>query len=97
MDASIVGIYKSETKMSQEVKEKIITTCWDAYIKNQIVDSQPKHIIVIGKGVETILKWRLDSLEIKYKSLRQPQSRDPSEEQLETYREYQRICSRYYQ
>ena len=97
LDASIVGIYKSETKMSQEVKEKIITTCWDAHIENVILESQPKHIIVIGKGVEKILKQSLDSLRISYTALPQPQRRGTSEEQLETYREYQRICSRYCQ
>jgi hypothetical protein len=86
--------------MSRKVKKEIITTCWDEYIKNQIVGSQPKHIIVIGKGVEKILKQRLDSLKassgITYSALPQPQgNRRKSEEQLETYREYQRICSKY--
>jgi hypothetical protein len=112
LDASIVGINKpkKKTKMSQEVQkkptmsqkviEKIITTCWDEYIKNQIVESQPKHIIAIGKGVEKILKWRLELLKtssgITHSVLPQPQgNRGTSQQQLETYREYQRICSKY--
>lgn len=98
VDASIVGIYGAVKK--QKVKETIITTCWDAYIKNVIFESYPKHIIVIGKGVEGILKRRLESLKASsgttYSVLPQPQgNRGTSKEQFETYREYQRICSKY--
>jgi hypothetical protein len=104
MDASIIGIYRTKENfgwdMNKEVKDKIIETCWDFYIKNQIVESQPKHIIVIGKGVEKILERRLELLKsfsgIAYSVLPQPQgNRGTSEEQLDTYREYQRICSKY--
>lgn len=102
MDASIIGIYGNEEnhgwKMDKDLKNRIIISCWDAYILNQIVESQPKHIIVIGKGVEKILKNSLDSLRIPYTSLPQPQgNRGDRQQQLETYREYQRICSRYCQ
>jgi hypothetical protein len=98
VDASIVGIYGAVK--NQKVKETIITTCWDAYIKNVILESHPKHIIVIGKGVEGILKGRLELLKAPsgttYSVLPQPQgNRGTSKEQLETYREYQRICSKY--
>ena len=100
MDASIIGIYRTKENfgwdMTKEVKDKIIETCWDSYIKNQIVDAQPKHIIVIGKVVKKTLSRRLDALGIDYNSLPQPQgNRGTSEEQLETYREYQRICARF--
>jgi len=86
--------------MRQEVIEKIITTCWDEYIKSEIVESQPKHIIVIGKGVARILRWRLELLKASsgttHLVLPQPQgNRVNSEQQLETYREYQRTCSKY--
>lgn len=101
VDASIVGIYRAVK--NQKVKKTIITTCWDSYIKNVILDTHPKHIIVIGKGkssVEGILKWRLESLKASsgttYSVLPQPQgNRGTSQQQLETYREYQRMCSRY--
>jgi hypothetical protein len=97
-DASIVGIYGAVKK--QKVKEIIITTCWDALLKNVILKSHPKHIIVIGKGVEGILKGRLELLKASsgttYSVLPQPQgNRGTSQQQLETYREYQRICSKY--
>jgi hypothetical protein len=65
-----------------------------------MLETHPKHVIVIGKGVASALGWRLSdmrsSLGISYTVLPQPQgNRGSSEEQLETYREYQRICSKY--
>ena len=55
LDASIVGIYGAVK--DRKVKETIISTCWDSYIKNEIVESKPKHIVVIGKGVERITQY----------------------------------------
>jgi hypothetical protein len=98
IDASIVGIYGAvkDTK----IKDVIISTCWDSYIKNEILESKPKHIIVVGKGVERTLKRSLGLLKANlgttYSALPQPQgNRGSSEEQLETYKEYQRICSKF--
>ncbi len=103
MDASIIGIAGNKKsygwKMSRDVKDNIIKTCWDSYILNQILEDKPKHIIVIGIGVEKTLAWRLQLLNTKtgitHSALPQPQGdRRSSDEQLETYRDYQRICSR---
>jgi hypothetical protein len=94
LDASIVGIYRAKYKY--ETKERIIKICWDEHLKNVITELHPKYIVVIGKGVESILRWRLGILGIKYETLRQPQGdRGTSEQQLENYRKYQRICSKY--
>ena len=111
LDASIVGIYGSIAAKHNELtaneifelKKSIFTICWDNYLINTVMEAKPKSIIVIGKGaksVEGILKWRLNQLEDKlgtsYSALPQPQgSRGSSEEQLNTYKEYQRICSKY--
>jgi len=104
MDSSIIGIAQNEKnygwKMRQDIKEKIIKTCWDSYILKQILEDKPKHIIVIGTGVGKALAWRLSLLKgktgITYTALPQPQGdRGDAEQQLETYREYQRICSLY--
>lgn len=98
LDASIVGIYRAID--DGEIKETICKTCWDEYLKTVIMETQPKHIIVIGKGVEGNLRWRLQQLKttlgVSYSVLPQPQgSRGSSEEQLDIYKNYQRICSKY--
>jgi hypothetical protein len=95
IDASIVGIYGAVK--DAKVKDSIMTTCWNSYIKKEIDDSKPKHIIVIGYGVEKILKQSLESLEdslgIKYNDkMLQPQGKGNT---FEAFQKYQRICSKY--
>ena len=80
--------------------EKIILTSWDGYIKQQIVDSKPKHLIVIGAGVEKILGTRLNQLDAdlgieKHSVFFQPQGLRTEEAIRKTHKEYQRICSKY--
>lgn len=94
LDASIVGIYRA--KHNHKTKEEIIKVCWDEHLKNVITELHPKYIIVIGKGVGDILRWRLNILGIPFTTLKQPQGdRGSSEEQLENYKKYQRLCSEY--
>ena len=98
IDASLVGIYKGKIG-DPEIKEKVIRASWDNYLQNLVTEAHPKHIIVIGKGVANALGWRLQnariSMSAKCTVLPQPQgNRGSSEEQMETYREYQRICSK---
>jgi hypothetical protein len=99
IDASIVGIYKGSIT-DDDVKERVFHTSWDKYVRDVVTEAHPKYVIVIGKYVHNALHLRLDSLSskivFKYKVLNQPQGdRVNREEQLETYREYQRICSKY--
>jgi hypothetical protein len=94
LDASIVGIYRAID--DSETKEKIIRVCWDEHVKDIILESRPKHIIVIGKGVEAILRYRLNKARISYTALPQPQGVRGSSEVLSNYySEYQKICSEF--
>ena len=94
LDASIVGLYRSGIKNHKTVKT-IIEICWQNHLVNMIKESEPKHIIVIGKRVGNILDSELRKIRIPFTTVLQPQARVNSEEQLENYKKYQRICSRY--
>jgi hypothetical protein len=99
IDASIVGIYRGSID-DPEIKATVIRDSWDCYLKDVILQAKPKDIIVIGKGVAKSLNCRLKTAssqtDAKCTVLPQPQgNRGSSEQQLETYREYQRICSKY--
>lgn len=94
LDASIVGLYGSGEKNHMAYK-KILEICWKNYLADTILESEPKHIIVIGKGVEGVLRSKLRSLNISSTVVPQPQARGDSEWQLENYRTYQRICAKY--
>jgi hypothetical protein len=95
LDASIVGLYGSGEKDSR-VTEKVLGICWKNYIKDMILEANPRHIIVIGKGVEAILHNNLQKINSPRTIIRQPQGdRRSSQEQLEKYKICQRICAKF--
>jgi len=94
LDASIVGLYGSGNK-NQVVIERILEICWRNHIVNTILETNPKHIIIIGKGVGDILGSNLLKLSIPFTVVPQPQARGTSQWQLENYKTYQRICAKY--
>jgi hypothetical protein len=94
LDASIVGLYGSGKK-NQTITERIIEICWQNHIANMILESSPKHAIVIGEGVGNILNFKLQKLAIPFTVIPQPQARGTSEWQLENYKKYQRTCAEY--
>jgi len=94
LDASIVGLYGSGKKNHTLIR-RIIEICWKHHIANIILESSPKHVIVVGKGVGIILVRKLRELGIPFTVIPQPQARGSSEWQLENYKKYQRICTKY--
>jgi len=96
LDASIIGLYRSGIK-SYSTKKRVIEICWENHLLNIINESQPKYIIVIGKRVKNILGSELKKTKIPFTTVSQPQARGDSQEQLERYKKYQRICARYAQ
>lgn len=94
LDASIVGLYGSGKKTHRMI-EKILGICWKNHIADTILEVDPNHIIVVGKGVGSMLRSELQKLVIPFTVIPQPQARGPSEWQLENFKKYQRICQRY--
>ncbi len=94
LDASIVGIDRDV--LDKKEINKTLEICWDNHIKDSILNVNPDHIIIIGKTVEKALINKLGRLGINFTVLPQPQGvRKSSEEQLENYKKYQRICSKF--
>ena len=94
LDASIVGLYGSGKK-NPSITERIIKICWQNYIANTVLESSPKHAIVIGEGVGNILNSKLQKLKVPFTVIPQPQARGTNWWQLENYKKYQRICVKY--
>jgi hypothetical protein len=94
LDASIVGLYGSVKKDSLII-ENIIRICWKNHISRTFAETKPKQVIVIGKGVGKILRYYLRENGIDFTIIPQPQARGSSEWQLENFRKYQRICTKY--
>lgn len=95
LDASIVGLYGSGKK-DPRIIEKALDICWRNYIKDTILEANPKHIIVIGKGVEETLYNKLQKIDCARTVIRQPQGdRRSSQEQSEKYKICQSICAKF--
>lgn len=90
VDASIIGI----NKQLPEVKKRVLLGSWDGYTGPLLKELRPKHIIVIGKGVEKTLGSRIGELAIPYSVIPQPQGwRKPGYNRF--YKECFESCSKY--
>ena len=94
LDASIVGLYGGGSKRYNTIK-KILEICWKSHIANIIEKSSSRHIIVIGKRVANVLSPKIRKLDIPFSVIPQPRARGTGGWQLENYKHYQRICSKY--
>lgn len=95
LDSSIVGLYGKYKKRDDIINKKIISICWDSHIKYLLKESNSKHIIIIGEGVSKTLAPKIQRLKIPFTTISQPQARGSAEWQLENYKKYQRICSKF--
>jgi hypothetical protein len=96
LDASIMALYGRKNKLPLRTKKQVITTCWDSYIKELIVEACPQHLICVGKGVARALQDRLDLLSrsagITTYVIPQPQARLRGDEHIHNYQRYYAIC-----
>lgn len=93
LDASIIGLYRSGIKKYPDECKRIIRVSWHNHIRDMITETQPKHIVVIGKNVENTLHFELQKLRIPYTTIDAPQAHLDSQKQQENFEKYQRICA----
>ncbi len=92
MDASIVGVNRLE---SLTLRKRVLQACWNyTYSALQELNPRPEYMIIIGCFVKKALKKQIDSLEIKYISLPQPQAHLPAPGYRQFYEVYYQICSK---
>ena len=95
VDASIIALYNKGVKPNNEVFNEVINTSWNHYTKKLILDANPRHVIVVGKGVAKNIESSLSSLigRENYTIIPQPQAHLTSEEHLSNFNKYYSICS----
>ena len=92
VDASIVALYKNNSKPDEKISERIIRMSWDQHIAQIVQEEKPEKIIVIGKGVSKALQGRLHSTNIPIYVQEQP--RMLSSEKWKEYAEkYYELCN----
>ena len=93
MDASIVGI--NGPGVDPASKAKIIRHCWSLTRQElEKLDPRPKHIILIGKGVERALDNEIERLGIEHSLIPQPQAHIVGGF-LDQFHKCFEICSKY--
>jgi len=95
LDISIVGLYKSGIKKYPDILNGIIRTSYRDYVQKIVEESNPKHVIVVGKAVESAVKYDLKRSNIAYTTIEAPQARLSSEQQQANYEKYKEICEKY--
>jgi hypothetical protein len=95
LDTSIVGLYRSGIKQYPGKTSSILNISWRDYVKKIVQESNPSHVIIIGKAVWSAVNYSLYSLNIGYTSILAPQARLSSEQQQANYEKYREICKKY--
>jgi hypothetical protein len=94
IDASIVSLYKNPFITNTSIKQKIIKTCWDHYIRSLLISLKSKHIICIGMRVGKVLKQPICDLDIPFTIIEQPQAHLKSKKHIQNYHRYYEICTK---
>ena len=94
VDTSIIALYNKGIKPSNDVFNEVIKTSWNHYTKNLILDANPNHVIIVGKGVAKNIESSLSSIvgANNYSVIPQPQAHLTSEEHLSNFQKYYSIC-----
>lgn len=91
VDASIVALYnkgKKIPKMSAALK-----ISWESHTREVVLASNPEHVVCVGKGVARVVEGDLRRhFDGRYTIIPQPNAFLSSEEHMENYKMYHRIC-----
>ncbi len=92
IDTSIVALYNSGKKPDHDTFDRVIQTSWNGYTKNVINQANPKHIIIIGKGVANNIKNDVSKIMgNNYTVIPQPQAHLSAEKYLLNFQKYYSI------
>ena len=92
LDTSIVALYNKGKGFDSKVFKQSLKFSWKEYTRKILEDASPDHVIVIGKGVAKIIEFDLQSIQIPFTVLEQPNARLSSEKHLKNFQSYHRIC-----
>jgi hypothetical protein len=98
VDASIIALYNKGVKPDNEVFDQVIKTSWLGYTRQLIQDANPRHVIIVGKGVAKNVGESVSSIVGKdgYTVIPQPQARQSAEQNLNNFRMCHDVCSYHY-
>jgi hypothetical protein len=94
VDSSIVALYDRGVKNRKW--KSVIKESWDSYTGEIVRAAKPNHIIMIGRGVSSVLESDVKALVgSRYSVIAQPNAHLSSAVHLSNYRRYSEICLGY--
>ena len=95
VDASIIALSNKGVKPKPRVFNQVIKTSWQGYTRQLIQDANPKHVIIVGKGVAKNVRASVSSIvgEPGYTVIPQPQAHLSADQNLKNFRKCYDICS----
>jgi len=93
VDASIVALYKDSKKIPNMFTA--LEESWRSYTRDIVISAHPEHVICVGKGVANVVEADLKKhFSGRYTVISQPNAFLSSEEHMENYKTYSKICCR---
>ncbi len=93
IDTSITALYHKGSKPDYKRLKQALACSWENYTFDAIKQCAPRHIICIGKGVGEVVSGDLHQfLNNGVTILSQPNARLSSEEHMQAFHVYYRIC-----
>lgn len=94
VDACITALYNDGNKPPFNVMKDAIRASWNGYTRNVISEASPEHVIIIGKGVASVVGHEVRNLmKDNYTVIPQPNAHLSAQEHLTNFQRYFSICS----
>lgn len=96
IDSSIVALYNNGKKPDSKTFNKVIQTSWNGYTRGLIQQANPKHVIIVGKGVAKNVETDVFSMMgDNYTVIPQPQAHLSTKQHILNYQKYYDICNHF--
>lgn len=93
VDTSIIALYNNGNKPNNKVMAQAINSSWDGYTKDVIQNSNPEHVIIIGKGVAKSIEHELKQIVgNNYSVIAQPNAHLSHDEHFSNFKKYYDLC-----
>lgn len=94
IDTSICALYHNGIKPDNFKMSKAISASWLNYTKNAIMQANPEHVIVVGRGVANNIEHELKKIMgANFSVIDQPNAHLSAEKHLANFQKYYHICN----
>jgi hypothetical protein len=97
VDSSVMALYKGGARPKSAICSRAISLSWDMYVRSLILDSNPEHIVVVGRGVADTLESELSLRFGKsgYTVIDQPNAHLSTDAHIKNLQTCFSICAKY--